>query len=196
MGCFFYGLNAENVVPFDMDLPEISRRLNQFQPIKPHDAVSVMAIQEAIGAIEKGGWGIGAVLIDNQSGVIIGRGQNKTTRSDWHAEMDLLNQFEDEHQDKKARKALLAHCTLVTSLEPCPMCLCRMIAAGVGTVYYVAPDVPGGMVHLLDRLPETWQELAKGKIYAPADCSAELVTIAGAVFQLALSDQRKQAYIK
>ena len=179
-----------------MNLPELSRRLAEFQPRKTHDAVAVMAVKEAIRAIENGGWGIGAVLIDNQNGAVIGRGQNQTRRSDWHAEMDLLNQFEDAHPDKKARKELLARCTLVTSLEPCPMCLCRIIAAGVGTVYYVAPDTPGGMVHLFDQLPTSWQELAQGKTYAQADCSAELVTLASEVFRLKLSAQRQQAYAK
>ena len=179
-----------------MDLQEISRQLAEFQPQKPHDAMAILAIKEAISAIEHGGWGIGAVLIDNQTGMVIGRGQNKTTRSDWHAEMDLLNQFEDAHPDKQARKALLAHCTLVTSLEPCPMCLCRLIAARVGTVYYVAPDVPGGMVHLFHQLPDSWRELAKNQTYAQADCSDELVTLASAVFTATLPAQRQQPYMQ
>ena len=179
-----------------MDWHEINHKLEQFIPQKKHDVIAIKAIKEAISAIKNGGWGIGAILIDNQTGKIICRGQNKTKRSDWHAEMDLLNKFEDEHQDKKVRKELLAHCTLITSLEPCPMCLCRIIAARVGAVYYVAPDAPGGMVHLFDNLPDSWKELAKGKTYAQADCSAELIKIAGDVFQFVLSDKRKKPYVK
>ena len=144
-----------------MELAEFSKILNEFKSQKPHDTFAVMAIKEAISAIANGGWGIGAVLVDNQSGKVIACGQNKTTRSDWHAEMDLLNKFENEHPDKKLRKDLLKQCTLFTSLEPCPMCLCRLIAARVGAVYYVAPDALGGMVHLFANLPAAWQELAK-----------------------------------
>ena len=97
---------------------------------------------------------------------------------------------------KKARKELLSQCTLITSLEPCPMCLCRIIAARVGAVYYVAPDAPGGMVHLFNNLPDSWKELAKDKIYAQVDCSDELVKIAAEVFQFVLSDERKKQYLK
>jgi tRNA(Arg) A34 adenosine deaminase TadA len=32
--------------------------------------------------------------------------------------------------------------SLYTSLESCPMCLCRMILAGLGTVAYVCDDLP------------------------------------------------------
>lgn len=179
-----------------MILEKISKILDEFKPKRKQDSVAIMAIKEAISAIRNGGWGIGAILVDNQSGKIICRGQNKTMRSDWHAEMDLLNKFEDEHQDKKARKELLSQCTLITSLEPCPMCLCRIIAARVGAVYYVAPDAPGGMVHLFNNLPDSWKELAKDKIYAQADCSDELVKIAAEVFQFVLSDERKKQYVK
>lgn len=184
------------IIPCNVELQEFSKILNEFKPKSKHDAFAVMAIKEAIRAIENGGWGIGAILVDTQSGAIICCGQNKTMRSDWHAEMDLLNKFEDEHTDKKARKELLKQCTLFTSLEPCPMCLCRIIAARVGAVYYVAPDVPGGMVHLFDNLPDSWKELAKDNIYAQADCSTELVEIANKVFQFALSDKRKKPYEK
>ena len=103
-----------------MILEEISKILDEFKPKRKQDSVAIMAIKEAISAIRNGGWGIGAILVDNQSGKIICRGQNKTMRSDWHAEMDLLNKFEDEHQDKKARKELLSQCTLIqpkSSLE-------------------------------------------------------------------------------
>lgn len=180
----------------EKDLDAISQFLKNFKPQKKHDMLAIHAINQAVLAIKNGGWGIGAVLIDNESGKIIFTGQNKTTRSDLHAEMDLLNQFEDSYPDKKTRKEMLKRCTLITSLEPCPMCLCRLIAARVGSVYYVAPDEPGGMIHLFENLPASWKLLAKDKIYEQADCSDVLVKIAGEVFQYVLSDKRKKQYVK
>ena len=76
------------------------------------------------------------------------------------------------------------------------MCLCRIIAARVGSVYYVAPDEPGGMIHLFENLPASWKLLAKDKIYEQANCSKELVEVASQVFQFSLSDKRKKAYEK
>ncbi|MCQ2382506.1 MAG: hypothetical protein MJ060_01545 [Clostridia bacterium] len=45
-------------------------------------------------------------------------------------------------------------------------------------------------------MPDSWKELAKGKTYAQADCSAELIEIAGDVFQFVLSDKRKKPHVK
>ena len=36
-----------------------------------------------------------------------------------------------------------------SSIEPCPMCVARLIATGVGTVKFVAPDASGGMVQTM-----------------------------------------------
>ncbi|MDO9529730.1 MAG: deaminase [Syntrophales bacterium] len=72
---------------------------------------------------------------------------------------------------------------LYTSLEPCPMCLARIITAGVRKVYYLAPDPYGGMVHLFKNLPPIWQKIAEGRIYEPALCSPELKDIANKVFK-------------
>jgi len=54
-----------------MILEEISKILDEFKPKRKQDSVAIMAIKEAISAIRNGGWGIGAILVDNQSGKII-----------------------------------------------------------------------------------------------------------------------------
>lgn len=173
-----------------IDLQSLEKRLWKLRPRRKHDEFAIETIKEAIDAIRNGNWGVGAVLVDNKTGKVIFRGQNKTTRTDWHAEMDLLNKFEDEHGKKG--KELLRDCTLYTSLEPCPMCLCRIIVARVGAVYYVADDKPGGMVHLRDQLPQAWKEMSNDKTYEKADCSDELVKIAEELFHYSLNESKRK----
>ncbi len=64
--------------------------------------------------------------------------------------------------------------TLYTSLEPCPMCMVRMLTAGIGRVLYLARDEMWGMTEEREKLPPTWRDLAEGKVFAAADCSSEL----------------------
>ena len=101
-------------------------------------------------------------------------------RSDLHAEMSLITKFEDKYG--KNSRSLLRNTVLFTTLEPCPMCLCRIITAGISEVYYVADDKTGGMVHLYENLPAIWKEISNGRIYNKADCSAILEKAAFDIF--------------
>ena len=125
----------------------------------PDDHFAWLTCQLSCEAAERGNFGVGCILVD-PSGHVIVKGHNEVFspyfRSDRHAEMVVMNAFEDRY---RAAPALCGY-TLVTSLEPCPMCLGRLISSGVETVKYVAPDLHGGMVHLIDDLPPTVRELA------------------------------------
>jgi cytosine deaminase len=68
------------------------------------------------------------------------------------------------------------------------MCLVRLSCSAVRRVLHVAPDLPGGMVHRMDSLPPSWLELARGKVFAQAHCSAGLVGVASEVFLLKLEE--------
>jgi tRNA(Arg) A34 adenosine deaminase TadA len=48
---------------------------------------------------------------------------------------------------------------LVTSLEPCPMCLARIALSQIGTVRYLSTDPTGGANSLQCALPADFQEL-------------------------------------
>jgi tRNA(adenine34) deaminase len=126
-------------------------------------------------AARMGSHGVGAVLFDADGSVIVD-GHNKVFeggfRSDLHAEMVVLNEYESAGWPRdKARE-----CTLVTSLEPCPMCMTRLIVAGVGAVLYVAEDSIGGMVRRRHHLPPTFQAIiqSSNQVWGVAECSHEL----------------------
>jgi len=51
-----------------------------------------------------------------------------------------------------------------SSIEPCPMCLARIMTFGIQKALSLAPDPDSGMVALQDQLPPVWQEIAKERI--------------------------------
>jgi len=171
-----------------IDLQTLKVRVMNFAPSRQDDVFILEAIKEAVNSAEKGSFGVGAVLVDEATKKIVCRGQNKVFsqhRSDLHAEMDLLNAFETQNGSKS--RELLRNSTLYTSLESCPMCLCRIITSGISKVYHAANDDRGGMVHLYHQLPIVWQEISSDRVFKKADCSEELSEIALQVF-LATAD--------
>jgi len=140
-----------------------------------HESIAVHVCQLATQAAEKGTYGVGAVLLDGDGG-IRAQGHNEVYidgfRSDLHAEMVVLNEFEKVHSWSNERSPF----TLITSLEPCPMCMTRLIFAGVGTVLYVCPDNVGGMVQRKDSLPPVFQRITehRGQVWKSANCSEDL----------------------
>lgn len=143
----------------------------------PDDRYVAASLTEAIASAREGNDGVGAVLVDT-AGQIIERGRNRVFyphfRSDLHAEMDLVTSFEEHHQ----RSGELKELALYTSLEPCPMCLTRLIFSGIGKVFYAARDESGGMVSRMRYLPPFWKDLARPQMFAPARCSQLMSDVA------------------
>ncbi len=125
-----------------------------------HDFFIKAVLEEAILAVKEGNYGVGAMLV-NKNGEIILKGHNKLfkpyPRSDLHAEMDLLNKFEDKFKGSESLK----NYTLYVSMEPCPMCLTRLIYAGISRAYYPISDPDGGGVQILKEFPSEWKKLDK-----------------------------------
>jgi len=166
-------------------IQDLKNNLSRYVLLKQHDVFAIEVINEAILANENGNFGVGAILVNNETNEIEYRGQNKVfseSRSDLHAEMDLLNAF--EMMNKENSRELIKKYTLFTSLESCPMCLCRIITSGILKMYHIADDPTGGMVCHYDKLPLDWQEISKGRVYKKADCSDELSAIAKEIFLL------------
>lgn len=164
---------------------ELEQKILSYAPSKKHDKFAIETIKEAIKAAKARTFGVGAILVHKETGTIMYRGHNKVFsefRSDLHAEMDVLDSFEAKNKENSRKR--IKEFTMYTSLESCPMCLCRIITAGLIEVYHVADDNNGGMIHLYDQLPSIWKDISKKCIFKKADCSDDLSTIAEQVFLL------------
>lgn len=166
-------------------------------PAYPDDPFAWDALKEALSAAREGDYGVGACLVAQSNGTTVERGHNRVFypyfRSDMHAEMDVLDRYEDRVRSTSSRVDGL---TLYITLEPSPMGLSRILASGVVKVRYIVPDSEGGMLHLMNNMPPVWRELAKGKDYAQAECSPELKDLASKIFLLSrqrLDDRLKAA---
>ena len=187
---------AEETEP-SMSFGTLEEKISSFKPDPKYrdDKAGLVALQEALVAVKEGNHGVGGCLIREKTGEVVQRGHNRTLqpyyRSDLHAEMDTLTGYE---QRVKAQSQKVEGLVLYTSLEPCPMCLTRIIASGVKKVYYLAPDPDRGMVHLLKNLPPAWREIAEGRIYELAQCSPEMKDLANEIFKYSLqvSDEKLQ----
>jgi cytosine deaminase len=160
--------------------------LRNYDPLRGRDddAHAWLACCLAWEAVAAGNFGVGAILVDAAGRVIV-QGHNEMFhprfRSDRHAEMVVLDRWEDGDRTPSGG-------TLVTSIEPCPMCLVRLSSSAVRRVLYVAPDLTGGMVRRMDALPPYWFEAAREKSFTQANCSAGLIRAAEQIFLLNLKE--------
>ncbi len=190
--------------PIDADSPKdklqkLENRIASYtvNPAYKDDPHALAVIRIALKAIQEGSGGIGACLVDHADGKVIEYGRNRQFdphfRSDLHAEMDLLNRYEDRVKKLNAPRyggnpRDCGDLVLVTSVEPCPMCLTRIINSGIKTVLYVVEDKEGGMATRLDSLPPFWREFASDREFRPADCAPELRRIALDLFHFSTRD--------
>ena len=177
-----------------MTLRDLARRLKKTVAEKTaykDQTLGILVCEEALAAARAKTYGVGAILLD-PDGTVIQRARNQVFsphfRSDLHAEMVLLNAFEENSPPAKSMCAY----TLTSSLEPCPMCLSRLLIAGVQTVKYLAPDEWGGMVTHMHALPKAWEHLAEGRTFVLADVSEDLRQLALDLFLLNLDTLRKK----
>lgn len=139
----------------------------------PEDSYAWLTLVLALKSVDSGNYGVGSIIVSSEGRIeTIGHNlvYSPAFRSDLHAEMVVLNSFEEENPDISTLKG---H-TLYTSLESCPMCLIRLISSGVNKVFYVSSDPIGGMVDGISLFPSLWKELAEPQVFAKANCSPEL----------------------
>jgi tRNA(Arg) A34 adenosine deaminase TadA len=98
-------------------------------------------------------------------------------RSDAHAEMIVMSAFEARWPNRPKQSL-----TLYTSLEPCPMCYARLLTSGIGRVVYLADDELAGMVHLAERMPPVWRDMAINRQFSRAPVNDELRQLAMGIF--------------
>jgi len=158
----------------DDPLAELESKIKQFipDPRYPHNAPILISLEESIAAAREGNFAVGACLTD-PDGHVVERGHNHvpgTFRTDLHAEMAVMTQFEERTRGS----VKVGDYTIFSSLEPCPMCTIRLITAGVGHVFWAADDVETGMMRTLDRLTPGWVAMTGQQEFGSARCSPEL----------------------
>lgn len=174
-----------------INLDDIVRSLSAFtpDPMRVHERWALIAVEEAMAAARAGNGAVGAVLIA-PDGQEVGRAHNQVFkpyfRSDQHAEMNVITQFEDRCKNSGPSSGYI----LITSLEPCPMCIIRIAFAGIARVHYLAPDPEGGVAETLAGLPTVWARLARQVEFSEADCSPVLKEMASQLWLTTLKLRR------
>lgn len=100
------------------------------------------ALAEAMLAEESGDVPIGAVVVRNSDGKIVGRGHNTKERDKdplGHAEINAMSDA-----CKNLRAMYLTDCTLYVTLEPCTMCSGACVNARIGRVVCALKDPKAG----------------------------------------------------
>jgi len=110
------------------------------------------AIAQAELALAKDEVPIGAVVVHDPSGRVVGRGHNvRETEQDptGHAELVAMRDAARELGHWR-----LIDCTLYVTLEPCPMCAGGIVNARIPRLVYGCDDPKAGAVRSLYRLCE------------------------------------------
>jgi tRNA(Arg) A34 adenosine deaminase TadA len=185
----------KNDDPVKVILDKMQVYLVNFQPSAeyPDDKYAKAANLQALKSVIQGGYGIGSVLI-NQNGEIIAEAHNSQIqkhRSDLHAEMTLLTQFEESHKAKKYVNIYIYKPGLIifSSAEPCPMCYIRINTTGADTKY-CTPGPDDGMASRTDYLPPAWKEMALKRKVSLGDCSPVMQKFSHLLFYSYLLDNR------
>jgi len=163
----------------------------KFNDAYPDDKYVWLTNVLALKGVDSGNFGVGCILVDVYGNVVV-QGHNEVFypyfRSDRHAEMVVMDEFEDKQLDISKIQGF----TLYTSLESCPMCFVRLITSGVNKVLHASPDMTGGMVREKKNLPQFWLDLYEGKVFSQARCSQELINAANEIFLLNVDELIKK----
>lgn len=127
-----------------------------------------MALDLAQAAAEAGEVPVGAVIVDENTGEVLGRGQNgPITAHDptAHAEIVALRDAAAKLQNYR-----LTDLTLYVTLEPCAMCAGAISHARIGRVVWGADDPKGGAVvhggRFFDQPTCHWRPKSDGGVMA------------------------------
>ncbi|RTE66393.1 nucleoside deaminase [Amphritea opalescens] len=167
----------------DKPITSLIKRLNQLQPDSEYrdDIRGLYACRLALDALEQGNYGVAALLVDPQ-GEVVAQSENRVFSEDGqgryhsqaHAEMLLVDQLEAGLVPYPPEQL-----TLLVTLEPCPMCLARLLLSGIGSVRYMADDQQGGMLTHADKLPPAWRNLMQLQHHYKAHVSTPVRLLAG-----------------
>ena len=128
------------------EIEQIEKSLEAFKPdidTYPDDYFAWLTCQLACEAVAQGNFGVGCMLVD-AAGDVVTKGKNEVFsphfRSDRHAEMVVMDAFEDQYPHVTD----MSDYTLYTSLEPCPMCAGALVLARIDRLVYGCDDSKAG----------------------------------------------------
>jgi len=133
-----------------------------------------VAIEEAAAAATAGDVPVGAVVLGPDGTIVARRHNERELRQDPVAHAELL-----AIQDAAAvlGRWRLTDCTVVATLEPCPMCAGALVAARVGRVVFGAADPKAGATGTLYNLcadPRLNHEVDVVAGVRAGECAAQL----------------------
>ena len=109
-----------------------------------------IALDEARLAMESGEVPVGAVLIDDEGGVVVRAHNLCESERDATAHAEILTIREAGRRLSRWR---LNGCTLYVTLEPCSMCAGAIMAARISRLVYGATDARAGAVESIFNIP-------------------------------------------
>ena len=128
--------------------PSPSAARASIRPVDDHEAMG-LALDEAGAATAHGDVPVGAVVVGPDGAVLARRHNERELAGDPTAHAEVLAL-------RDAAAALgswrLTACTLVVTLEPCPMCAGAAVAARLARVVFGTPDPKAGAVGSLYNL--------------------------------------------
>lgn len=101
-----------------------------------------VALGEARAAASRGEVPVGAIVLGPDGALLAARGNETEAGRDPSAHAELLAMREAA----QGRGGRLADCTLVVTLEPCPMCAAAAVHFRIGRIVFGAYDPKGGGV--------------------------------------------------
>ncbi|MFT6928098.1 MAG: tRNA(adenine34) deaminase [Psychromonas sp.] len=175
------------------DLKELRKALlaHQIDRNFLEESLGKRCCEIASESLENGCYGVGAILVDKNHNILIEAGNEiflEGFHSSRHAEMLVIDRFELQYPQYGDRSGL----TIMVSLEPCPMCLTRLLLAGIGEIVYLANDYAGGMASRINQMPPAWINLASLQNCRLAKVSEPLVSLATRLASCHLSELRSR----
>ena len=107
----------------------------------------LIAMDEALKAYKEKEVPIGAVLIEEESGILVCKNHNRMEQLDdatAHAEILVL-----QEATKKIGRRNLKNCTMYITIEPCPMCAGALFLSRINRVVYGGVDSKFGAAESL-----------------------------------------------
>ena len=145
-----------------------------------------IALEEARDAAARGEVPVGAVLVGVDGTVLARNGNRVEAEHDASAHAELLVMRQAAHRLRSPR---LVDCTLVVTLEPCPMCAAACVHFRVGRVIFGAYDPKGGGIEHGPRIFNT-----AGCLHRPSVVGGVQESSAALLLRQFFADRRKLGY--